>query len=74
MTTLDKTERYYIKRVAFDAKSSFHLCNGKNITEKLTISTEPVVIRFIDKNDPFKVDARSLASFKKLAPKQILML
>lgn len=69
MTTLDKTERYYIKRVAFDAKSSFHLCNGKNTTEKLTISTEPVVIRFIDKNDPFKVDARSLASFKKLAPK-----
>ena len=69
MTTLDKTENYYIKRVAFDAKSSFHLCNGKNITEKLTISTEPVVIRFIDKNDPFKVDARSLTSFKKLAPK-----
>lgn len=69
MTTLDKTERYYIKRVAFDAKSSFHLCNGKNITEKLKISTEPVVIRFIDKNDPFKVDARSLTSFKKLAPK-----
>lgn len=69
METLDKTERYYIKRVAFDAKSSFHLCNGTTITEKLTISTEPVVIRFIDKNDPFKVDARSLASFKKLAPK-----
>lgn len=69
METLDKTERYYIKRVAFDAKSSFHLCNGTTITEKLTISTEPVVIRFIDKNDPFKVDARSLTSFKKLAPK-----
>lgn len=74
METLDKTERYYIKRVAFDAKSSFHLCNGTTITEKLTISTEPVVIRFIDKNDPFKVDARSLASFKSLLQKQILLL
>ena len=64
----------YIKRVAFDAKSSFHLCNGKNITEKLTISTEPVVIRFIDKNDPFKVDARSLTSdSKSLLQKQILL-
>lgn len=69
MKTLDNTGRYYIKRVAFDSKSSFHLCNGTNITEKLTITTEPVVIRFTDKNNPFKVDARSLSAFKKLAPK-----
>lgn len=69
MKTLDNTGRYYIKRVAFDSKSSFHLCNGTNITEKLTITTEPVVIRFTDKNSPFKVDARSLSAFKKLAPK-----
>lgn len=74
MTTLDKTENYYIKRVAFDAKSSFHLCNGKNITEKLTISTEPVVIRFIDKNDPLRLMQGLLHHSKSLLQKQILLL
>lgn len=69
MTTLDSKSLYYIKRVAFDSNSTFHICNGTNITSAIKLTTEPFVVRFTDKSDPFnKYDAKSYSDFLKLAP------
>lgn len=69
MQVKDETKHYYVKRVGFDSDSTFHICNGEVITQPISITTEPCVIRFKDKSNPLtSIDAKSLSEFKKLAP------
>lgn len=69
MQTKDETTHYYVKRVGFDSDSTFHICNGEVITQPISITTEPCVIRFTDKTNPLvSIDAKPLSEFEKLAP------
>lgn len=70
LTVKDTTDKYYIKRVAYDSKSKFSLCNGTYKTTDIKLdSAEPVIVMFTDKSNAFNVDSKVYSEFMKLAPK-----
>lgn len=69
MLTKDATAHYYVKRIGFDSGSTFHISNGQSITQPISITKEPHVIRFMNKSNPLtSIDSKSLSDLERLAP------